>query len=87
MFLYMWLSLWNKAEVFETPLLEARHREVLENWKIRELTDVKAFSLVENWHKLPDIAQKLEFHGVPMGICMEYEMTRMLLIDGYHAFG
>lgn len=86
MFLFLWLSVWNKTEVFDGSLLEARHREVLDDWKSREQMDARAFSLAQGWHQQAEIARALDFHDLPLGIGLEYEMTRALLKDGCRAF-
>lgn len=85
-FFFLWMSIWQGDNAFTTELLEQRHRDVFEDWKAREMTDMRAFDLACGWYKQAEISAILDFQGMPLGLGGEYEMTRILLRDCFHAF-
>ena len=60
-------------------LLDDSNKQTQQNWMKETINDEIAVDLVKTWHQLPQANEFLEYKGVSIGACIEYDLMKDVL--------
>jgi 2-polyprenyl-3-methyl-5-hydroxy-6-metoxy-1,4-benzoquinol methylase len=80
LFYFLATSMFNSPDALDMPFfLEDRHVRKFRRWLEAEKLDWNLLQVLGAWHGQKEVAEALSFQGVPLGVGLEYEITRDVL--------